>query len=55
MEVCEVKQRSLVGILIGLPWALGTMAWGATAYFFRDWRLLNLISSLPTLLILFVL
>ncbi|XP_076043589.1 organic cation transporter protein-like [Oratosquilla oratoria] len=52
MEVCEPKYRSLVGILVGLPWAFAVMAWGAAAYFIRDWRQLMLITSLPCLTLL---
>ncbi|XP_042243156.1 organic cation transporter protein-like isoform X2 [Homarus americanus] len=52
MEVCEVRMRSVVGVLLGLPWALGMMAWGALAYLIRDWRWLQFTASLPMLLII---
>ncbi|KAK8731693.1 hypothetical protein OTU49_007421 [Cherax quadricarinatus] len=52
LEVCEPKHRALVGILTGLPWALGTMLWGALAYCIRDWRWLQAAVSFPILLIL---
>ncbi|XP_042242904.1 organic cation transporter protein-like [Homarus americanus] len=52
MEVCEVRMRSVVGVLLGLPWALGMMVWGALAYLIRDWRWLQFTASLPLLLIM---
>ncbi|XP_064084803.1 organic cation transporter protein-like isoform X2 [Macrobrachium nipponense] len=52
LEICEVKFRSLVGVLTALPWAFGTMAWGGLAYFIREWRTLQLVASFPNLLIL---
>ncbi|XP_066942600.1 organic cation transporter protein-like [Macrobrachium rosenbergii] len=52
LEICEVRFRSLVGVLTALPWAFGTMAWGGIAYFIREWRTLQLVASFPNLLIL---
>lgn len=51
LEVCEVKYRSVVGILTGLPWAFGTMAWGCVASQVRDWRWLQLYVTLPFILV----
>lgn len=51
LEVCEVKYRSVVGILTGLPWAFGTMAWGGVASQVRDWRWLQLYVTLPFILV----
>lgn len=52
MEVCEPNKRSYVGILLVLPWALGTMAYGAIAYLVRDWEWLQCIVSFPLLVFL---
>ncbi|XP_045137877.1 organic cation transporter protein-like isoform X1 [Portunus trituberculatus] len=51
LEVCEAKHRGTMGILMGLPWALGTMVFGVVAYFIRSWRWLQLAVSLPNVLL----
>ncbi|KAG0725674.1 Solute carrier family 22 member 20 [Chionoecetes opilio] len=52
LEVCEPKHRGLVCMLLGLPWGLGTMAWGGAAFLIREWRWLQLAVSLPLVLVL---
>ncbi|XP_068233850.1 organic cation transporter protein-like [Palaemon carinicauda] len=58
LEVSEPRLRSVMGIVLYLPWSMGTMALGGFAYFVRDWRNLQLLLSLlslpflPALLIL---
>ncbi|KAB7504959.1 Solute carrier family 22 member 6 [Armadillidium nasatum] len=47
MEVCEPRLRTSVGMLLGVPWAFGTMWWGALGYMIRDWRWLLRISTIP--------
>nr|XP_053633558.1 organic cation transporter protein-like [Cherax quadricarinatus] len=48
LEVTEPKHRSVVGIMLSLPWAVGTMAWGGVAYLVREWHWLQLIITLPS-------
>ncbi|XP_076058569.1 uncharacterized protein LOC143035587 [Oratosquilla oratoria] len=52
LEVCEPRLRAIVGITIGLPWALGTVACGVLGYLIRDWRWLQLAISVPSLVFL---
>lgn len=47
MEACEPRLRTTVGMLLGLPWAFGTMWWGALGYITKDWRWLLRISTIP--------
>lgn len=55
MEVCKPRYRSLVGILIFLPWTFSIMALGGYGYLLRDWRWFMFTVCLPSLLYLPVL
>ena len=52
MEISEKKIRSIVGIAASVPWALGIIYFGMLGYFIRDWRYLQVASSVPGLTIL---
>ncbi|XP_018019714.1 organic cation transporter protein [Hyalella azteca] len=52
MEICELRYRSVYGILSGLPWALATAAYGVVAYFIRDWRWLQFTLALQCIVYL---
>ncbi|XP_042886771.1 organic cation transporter protein-like [Penaeus japonicus] len=52
METCEPRHRSIVGILIFLPWSLCIIALGGYGYALRDWRWFAFAVSLPMLLFL---
>lgn len=46
MEVSSPRVRPVLGVVMFLPWALGTMTWGGVAYQLRSWRWLQLSVSL---------
>ncbi|RXG54898.1 putative transporter [Armadillidium vulgare] len=47
MEASEPRLRTGVGMFLGLPWALGTIWWGALGYMIKDWRWLLRVSTIP--------
>ncbi|KAG7157391.1 Organic cation transporter protein-like 6 [Homarus americanus] len=52
IETTEPRLRSVMGIMIFLPWTISVMTWGAMGYLFRDWRWLMIVSTVPSLLFL---
>ncbi|XP_066937712.1 organic cation transporter protein-like [Macrobrachium rosenbergii] len=52
VEACTAKQRSIVGILFSVPFAIGYMLLPAVAYYVREWRHLHLAISLPVILLI---
>ncbi|XP_068221444.1 solute carrier family 22 member 3-like [Palaemon carinicauda] len=52
VEACTAKQRSIVGILFSVPFAIGYMLLPALAYHVREWRHLHLAISLPVILLI---
>ncbi|XP_042242824.1 organic cation transporter protein-like isoform X2 [Homarus americanus] len=51
MESCSSHLRPVLGIMVALPWALGIALYGVFGYFVREWRNLQLLISLPGILI----
>ncbi|XP_076054800.1 organic cation transporter protein-like [Oratosquilla oratoria] len=52
IEVCVPRLRPIVGMMLALPYAITLILLSATAFFVRHWRNLQLISSIPALLVL---
>ncbi|XP_033739709.1 organic cation transporter protein-like [Pecten maximus] len=52
MEMVGPSSRVFVGIIIELLWCLGEVILCGLAYFVRDWRTLQLIISIPCILLL---
>ncbi|KAK7084541.1 hypothetical protein SK128_016573 [Halocaridina rubra] len=52
LECTPSRHRSIVGMLLGLPYSTGAIIFGGISYMIRDWQYLLLICSSPILLIL---
>ncbi|XP_047482745.1 organic cation transporter protein-like isoform X2 [Penaeus chinensis] len=52
METCEPRLRSVIGILVFLPWCFSLITLGGYGYLLRDWRWLMFTVSLPGVLYL---
>lgn len=52
MEYVGLKWRTLVGILYQLPFCLGHMLLGVIAYSFRDWRIMQVAITIPSVFLL---
>lgn len=52
VESCTERQRSIVGIMFCLPFAVGYMLLPGVAYLLRDWRDLHLAISVPVMLLI---
>ncbi|ROT67114.1 hypothetical protein C7M84_014808 [Penaeus vannamei] len=55
METCEPRLRSIIGIIVYLPWCFSLITLGGFGYLLRDWRWLMFTVSMPGLLYLPVL
>ncbi|XP_072020772.1 organic cation transporter protein-like [Amphiura filiformis] len=53
-EFVGPSKRTMVGVFIANAWAVGYMLLSVLAYFFRDWRTLELVISVPMFLYLFL-
>ncbi|KAL8563592.1 hypothetical protein ACOMHN_019330 [Nucella lapillus] len=51
MELVGPKKRMFVGIVVEMFWSCGVMLLGGVAYIVRDWSTLQMIVSLPALLL----
>ena len=47
VEYCGQKFTMFVGIIIAIPFALGEVLLGLEAYYIRDWVTLQIVSSIP--------
>ncbi|KAK8381903.1 hypothetical protein O3P69_015128 [Scylla paramamosain] len=51
METVPSWMRATMGILVAVGWALFTIVFGGLGYMLREWRELQMVSSLPFLLV----
>ena len=52
VEYVGFKFTTLIGIIIGIPFALGELILGIEAYFIRDWVTLHLVAYIPWIVLL---
>ncbi|CAL4068129.1 unnamed protein product, partial [Meganyctiphanes norvegica] len=52
MEMVVPQQRTVWGLVLFLPWCVGTSMWGLLGYLIREWRYLQLASTLPYIILI---
>ena len=51
IEYTGLKFTMFVGILIGIPFPIGEFFLGMEAYYIRDWKILQVATSLPWIIL----
>ncbi|XP_042233844.1 organic cation transporter protein-like, partial [Homarus americanus] len=49
LEICSPKHRSIIGSLYAIPWAVGYMVLPGVAYLVRDWQMLQVALTIPSI------
>jgi len=52
VEYVGFKYTMLIGVTMGIPYALGKAVFGVEAFFVRDWRTLQIVAHLPLIFLL---